>query len=189
MWDLIEAEKPILMSEDEFRTFIHKEQFSESSQQAANSTAMLLRTGRDAEVFVGGDDSKSLIQVLGGSQGGELDIVCSLLIPTDPVQCVGTARGIDALQLLAVFWERYPQAPLLVPRGDGHAHVTCSLSNKDWTVAPLSAQHIGKLHSLAELDDTINVQIPMILSTQIDLDARHLMERTAVTEDSELCEL
>ena len=175
MWDAIEGDEPVLLSSDEFRTFLSASKFGNDAHQAASSAAMLLRSGYHAEAFVGGDDSKSMLQLLGATttsssegEGDNLDVVCSLLIPTDPVQCVGTARGVDALQLLGCFWERHPSAPLLVPQGERHVHVTCSLAEKEWTMAPLSAKQLGRLRSMAAATDDdddsssrVVVQVPV----------------------------
>lgn len=163
MWAQIESRQPVLPTSEELRVFLASQENGADATWAAKSAAMLLQAGRDFEAFVGGDESQTILQLLGApGPGGDLDVVCTILLPTEPVQTAGTARGPEALQLLAAFWERHPSAPLLVPRGAGHAHVTCSLATKEWTMAPLSAQHIGKLRALAETDeDRICVQVPV----------------------------
>lgn len=79
---------------------------------AANA---LCAARRFNEIFVGGNDTSCLVQLLaiGQEEGvGDTDVLASVLLPLDDVEVAYTARGQDAYRLLCSFWTWSPTSPL-----------------------------------------------------------------------------
>ena len=98
------------------------------------------------ELLVGGDDSPCLIQVLSATdEGGNDDMLASVLLPEDDVRVAFSARGTGVLRLLASFWIYRPSAPVVIPSHGTYTPLLCRLPDKDWTVGVLSAAHVQRL--------------------------------------------
>ena len=100
------------------------------------------------EIFVGGDDTACLLQIIGGSDDeGKADIIASVLIPTEQVQVVHTERGPAALQLLCSFWKWSPASPALLQHHGAYLRLMCRIDDEEWSEGPLTPTHIAKLQS------------------------------------------
>ena len=99
------------------------------------------------EVFVGGDETPYLVQVLSmGKEGqGEVDIIASVLLPAEEVEIAHTSRGADAASLVASFWARHPHSPALLQSGGIYHRLMCDLPAGGWTQGCLNPAHVRVL--------------------------------------------
>lgn len=125
----------------------------ECATAAANCLCAALRFN---EVLVGGDDSPCLVQLLaaGRTEGAaDVDVLASVLLPTEEVAIVYTTRGDGVHRLLASFWTWRPNSPTVLVRAGTYVPLLCSLRGVDtehWSVGPLSAAHVRLLQNSQE---------------------------------------
>ena len=109
------------------------------------------------EVFIGGDDSPCILQILAaGVNAEDTDILASVLLPSDPVEVVYTARGSNVVKLLHSFWSWRPSAPVVTEQNGQYTPLLCDLDGHEWTVGLLSAAHIQKILKFESLDDCMS---------------------------------
>ena len=126
---------------------------------ATTASNCLIACKRLNEVFLGGDDSPCIVQVLCASidDQGE-DMIASVLLPEDEVRVVYTARGTSVLQLLTSFCKFRPSAPVLIPHDGLYSPVMCKLEGCDWSAGVLSGAHVQLLQK-AGYDKDMALQI------------------------------
>lgn len=125
---------------------------------AADATRSLLGFARSrhaegevcTELLVGGDGSKSMIQVIVAARDDQLDILATALCIDEtgnPSSCF-TTRGKQALTLVASYWSTYPDAPLILVSSEGVPHrVLALLHDRSWSLGQMTASHLQQLRS------------------------------------------
>lgn len=74
--------------------------------------SLLVETNR---LYVGGDDSRYALELIGAADGGGVDLVLSLLdAARDEIEPVAVYRKHDALNYLGFFVEKFPGQPVLL---------------------------------------------------------------------------
>ena len=115
------------------------------------------------ELFVGGNDSPLLLQLLAAPEkegSEELDLLASVLAPEEEgTRLCCSQRGADAAKLLACFLEAFPEAPALLQRGGDAAaragafdYVLCGVPEEPWTKGPTTLRRLGALCALPQRD-------------------------------------
>ena len=120
---------------------------------AANA---LCAARRFNEIFVGGNDTSCLVQLLALGQeesAGDTDVLASVLLPLDDVEVAYTARGQDAYRLLCSFWTWSPTSPALISSKGKYHQLMCKISSQEWTQGTLCPARIATLqaHPFSEL--------------------------------------
>jgi hypothetical protein len=107
------------------------EQTSRDVAERMCTRAVLGLAREESELFVGGNDSETLLQIVAAAsphaqspgvqeikteESEGMDVMASVLIPEEEVRSVMDARGASAVDLLISYWRRYPEAPLVVRR-------------------------------------------------------------------------
>jgi hypothetical protein len=136
----------------------------DASAAASLAAAVACRAVADCnELFVGGDDSPQLLQLLAArGEDGALDVMASVLDPgaSDAPEVVFSARGAEALALVACFWDARPSAPLLLVSGGVYLPLHCSLPDKPWTERRLSASAVALLQQQGDESERLQVLLP-----------------------------
>jgi hypothetical protein len=116
---------------------------------ATLAAALAARAVADCnELFVGGDDSPLLLQLIGmRGDDGAVDFLATILAPGEgeTPHVVFTSRGASAIDLVACFWESRPSAPLLLASQNQYLPLHCELPDKPWTRGPLCAERVAAL--------------------------------------------
>ena len=158
MWNSLTA------SEEEWRQALSIEGESFPSHVVTATANCLCAAKQFNEVFVGGDDSPCLLQVLAapdGDDGETTDVMASVLLPEDEVQIAYSARGEDVKTLLASFWRSRPSAPTLLQHDGAYKVIMCKLPDLDWSAGPLSAKHVQNLQNHEDLMcETLQIYVP-----------------------------
>ena len=129
---------------------------------------VFVRADKCKEFYVGGvEGCSSLLRVTceqtdeqpGASHGGggpALDIICEYCLATTPVTAVACVRKNDALNLIALFWMKFPSSPILVELGESKAYgyVLCGIQGVPETWGPFDLNH---WRSLRQRRDDSNV--------------------------------
>ena len=144
------------------------------------------------EIFVGGDDTPCLIQILsaladdaaeGDRKDGTVDVIASVLLPEEDVKIAYTARGKDATRLIASFWSTQRKSPALLQHNGTFHRVMCKLPEGNWTEGFLCPAHIQKLQnsSIAEAGEAeaLYVYVPGEQSASVE------KERAAIARPHE----
>lgn len=157
---------------------------------AANCLCAALRFN---EVLVGGDDSPCLVQLLaaGSAEGAaDVDVLASVLLPTEEVTVAYTVRGDGVHRLLASFWQWRPKSPTLLVRGGKYVPLLCSLRGVDashWSVGPLSAAHVRLLQNAEEAkQDDMALQIFTVASPSANEEEGPAAEPTTLAGGEDL---
>ena len=115
---------------------------------AANA---LCAARRFNEIFVGGNDTSCLLQLLAfGDEeeaAGDTDVIASVLLPLDEVEIAYSARGHEAYQLLCSFWTWSPTSPALISKGGEYHQLLCKVPLQDWTEGTLCPARVAKLQA------------------------------------------
>lgn len=111
---------------------------------------------QQAELYLGGNDTAYLIQLLSGpGDGGDLDIIASLLTPTrggGTTMCC-TQRAEAACRIVAHYADYAPGAPLLLERSPGSfEYVLWGVPNEPWSQGPVTLQRLRVLAALEHRD-------------------------------------
>lgn len=139
---------------------------TEDNQDASEATRALLgfirslctnRNQMCTELVVGGDSSSSMVQIITAAGDEELDLLATAIAidgtSEEPISCC-SARGREALTLVASYWTVYPEAPLLFVPSDGNKgpqRVLALLQGQPrWTTAPMTAAHLAQLRRWAQ---------------------------------------
>ena len=138
------------------------------SSVAAAAFNAICAARRFNELFVGGDDTPYLVQLLCAPQdsgeGNNADVLASVLLPADEVQIAFTARGAQAVRLVASFWAKHPKSPALLHSGGGYHQLMCQLPAGGWTQGILCPAHIRALQASdaanARFEETLLVYVP-----------------------------
>ena len=135
----------------------------------------LMASKRFNEVYVGGNDTSFMLQILGAdgtakasyenrecdsTEADSLDVLVSVLkAGVNGADILYTTRGTKAMRLISSFWVFCPHAELLkADSNDKFSHLLCRLEEEDWTTAPLSLSHLRKLKTQRN-DDLQNLHI------------------------------
>ena len=96
---------------DEWEAALEAEKGAYDNSVVTASANAICAARRFNEIFIGGDETPSLVQLLCAPQdesavggvldNGEADILASVLLPTDEVEIAFTTRGPDAMKLVA----------------------------------------------------------------------------------------
>jgi hypothetical protein len=153
MWAVPES------SEDEWNRAIDQCDYTVEAQIAAANC--LCACSRMNEIYVGGDDSPLLVQILGASgDADELDVMATVLLPQEDVMSVFSVRGPRVKSLLASFWTHRPTAPVVVDRRGTYAPVLCGLRDQAWSMGHLCAAHIKKLRQREDTTEDLDIHVP-----------------------------
>jgi hypothetical protein len=126
------------------------------------------------EIFIGGDETPCLVQLLcapkehGTEQPsspatgeGDADMLASVLLPTEDVEVAFTARGSEAARLVASFWNHFPRSPALLQSGGDYHRLMCELPAGGWTQGALCPHHLRALQQSAPSDaNSLRVYVP-----------------------------
>ena len=145
MWEPASA---LERSEDEWLSMLQE---ANTSANCLSCTRFIFQISSQApEFYLGGNDSPFLLQVLSApSEGGEIDLVATILAPLEAgVHMCCTMRGEAALKACSLFMEAFPEAPALLQKSDGgFDYVLCSLSEEaPWQRRPVTFK--GLVHML-----------------------------------------
>jgi len=119
------------------------------------------------EIFVGGDETSCLVQVLAGhaeegENNGEMDVIASVLIPAEEVAIVYTARGLDASRLVCSFWSWSPGSPALLQHAGTYHRLMCMVPEAPWTQGVLCPAHVRALQTSSgtAAAETLHIYVP-----------------------------
>ena len=119
------------------------------------------------EIFVGGDETSCLVQVLAatcekGESSGETDVIASVLIPAEEVAVVYTARGPDASRLVCSFWSWSPNSPALLQHAGIYHRLMCMVPEVPWTQGFLCPAHVRSLQTSSDAGtaETLHIYVP-----------------------------
>lgn len=131
---------------------------SSSAYSTVNALLMFIRQEKYEELCIGGEDgSSSLLQMHSCIDGDKVDIVASLLRPgKKDIETVAASRHQRALNMIAVYWQAFPTAPLLVPldeESQNYGHVLCGLEGQGETWAPFTLSQWRTLQVLSTHED------------------------------------
>lgn len=128
------------------------------AQQAAENA--IIAACRFNQVFIGGDDSACLLQVIGAADSGGDDLLASVLLPEEDVLIAYTVRGPSVQQLITSFWGWRPQAPVLIEQAGQYLPIMMRLPNTPWTEGVLSAEWMTKVQRSAEEAESVEIYVP-----------------------------
>jgi hypothetical protein len=145
----------------EWCTGLDEERWQEALQEASPdedacrcASFVLQIAAQCNEVFVGGNDTPWLLQLLSApsDDGREADVIASLLEPeSEGTRLCCTQRGGQAARLLATFVARHEDAPALLQRRDGSfAYVLCGAKGEAWSKGPVTLAHLRSLWRLRD---------------------------------------
>lgn len=116
------------------------------------------------EFYLGGNDSPFLLQVLSApSDGGEVDLIATVLTPSDNgVHLCCTTRGEEALKACSIFMENFPEAPVLIQKSDGSFdYVLCSVNDEAlWRRRPVTYHNLGGMIKSSTEADSVAFFLP-----------------------------
>ena len=125
------------------------------------STHAIVAARKFNEIFVGGDGTSCMIQLIAASespqdQDSQLDVIASVLLPLEEVRIAYTARAQEAFQLLCSFWTWSPESPALLSHGGAYHRLLCMADDCRWTEGYLCPAHLKVLQSSGDrrLDDS-----------------------------------
>ena len=147
------------------------EALGQEEQQHAGVLAatgnVLCAVRRFHEIFVGGDETSCLVQVLAanaeeGEASGETDVIASVLVPAEEVAIVYTARGVDASRLVRSYWSWSPGSPALLQHAGTYYRLMCMVPEAPWTQGVLCPAHVRALQtsSGAAAAETLHIYVP-----------------------------
>lgn len=135
--------------------------FAQEVATAANHAICAVH--RFHEIYLGGDDSSCLLQLLAAGEAGETDVLASVLVPDEEVRVVFSERGAQALRLICSFWAWRPAAPAVLQAGGRYHCLMSCVPGADWTEGPLCPKQVGRLQrseNLQELENSLQIYVP-----------------------------
>jgi hypothetical protein len=113
------------------------------------------------EIYVGGDNTSCLVQLLASGQeqdSSHTDVLASVLLPLEEVRIAYTARGHDAYHLLCSFWQWSPSSPALIASKGSYHQLMCKVPGKDSTEGILGPGRIAALQRHAA--ERLEIYVP-----------------------------
>ena len=127
---------------------LNKAHLADEEYSCVHALLVYVKAEQCKEFYVGGvDGSTCLLRVMceeadtADAQNG-LDIICEHVLPTEPVTITACVRRQAALNLIALFWRKYPGAPILVELGSdaqgqaAYGYVLCGIEGEANTWGP-----------------------------------------------------
>ena len=123
----------------------------------------IMAAKKNNEIYIGGNESPLLLQILAIDEDENIDIIGSILYPDTEVKILYSTRGPNVFNLITKFWENYPDSPVVLQVEEKYEYILCKVGDHAWSVGPISASHYKKLmesESLQNLEEHIQIFIP-----------------------------
>jgi hypothetical protein len=130
-------------TEQDWRAALARREFANHVVAAASNA--LCAAKRFGEIYVGGDDTSCMLQVLASGDACASDVLTSVLLPNEEVEIAFTARGEDAFALVCSFWEWSPASPALISIQGEYQRVMCQLRDDAASQGYLCPRHLQRL--------------------------------------------
>lgn len=167
-------------SAQEWETALAAEQNRYDNSVITASANAICAARRFNEIFIGGDETPCLIQLLCGAKEaaeaageaigeavgeaageGGVDMLASVLLPSDEVEITYTVRGADAAKLVASFWNEFPLSPALLQSQGAYHRLMCEMPAGGWTQGVLCPAHLRVLQQSATFaSEALRVYVP-----------------------------
>lgn len=132
--------------------------------------ALLSLVHTEGELFLGGNDTPTLLHLLAARPDSKddagIDLLASVLVPEEHETCsVLDARGPAALDLSLLYWRAYPDSPIVVRRADFFSPVMLSgKGDHSWCRGAATLRQAR--NAVAAGAEELELQVPQPILTQ-----------------------
>jgi hypothetical protein len=156
------------ISADDFEKQLSELQLT--SDERACRDALLGIAAKEAELYVGGDETPFMLQyhaVQGDDDDSpNVDLTCTILLPHDDICVFWCGRAVVGLNAAVVYWRERLDAPVLIPVDENkYEYALASLRGKQWTRGPFSLAQVRKLRQWCEQDGGAELSSQFLIET------------------------